>query len=157
MPERGGIIRVEGFPFLAGFRWSVGKLMERFIKELANKKIFGTKCSKCGYTYVPPRSRCGRCHAKMAEGDLTELPGKGTLESFTVAHVELDGAGNFLDLDRPKVIGAIKLDDADSIVFFPVEEIDPKELKEKMRVEIVWREEPKGEIADIRYFKPLRG
>jgi len=148
------IIKVEGLPFVACFGWSVGFQMERFIKALAKKKILGAKCPKCGYTYVPPRSRCGKCYAKMGEKDLIDLSGKGSLVGYTVAHVELDGAGNFRDLKKPKLIGAIKLEGADSTIFMPIEEIDPKKVKEGMKVVIQWSKETKGELKDIKCFKP---
>ncbi|MEM2618351.1 MAG: Zn-ribbon domain-containing OB-fold protein [Candidatus Hadarchaeales archaeon] len=130
--------------------------MERFIKSLAERKILGTKCPKCGYAYVPPRSRCGKCHAKLGEKDLIELSGRGVLVGYTTAYVELDGEGNFRDLEKPKTIGAIKLEGADSILFMPIGEIDPKEVKEGMKVEPKWREETKGELGDLEYFKPSR-
>ena len=150
------VVRIRGMPFVAGFRWSVGKMMERFIKTFADKKILGSKCPKCGYTYVPPKSRCGKCYTGLEEENLVELSGKGDLIGYTRAYVELDGKGRFLDLSKPKVIGAIKLEGSDSTIFMPVEEIDPKDVKEGMKVEVVWREETKGEIADIKYFRPVR-
>ena len=150
-----GIIRVQGLPFVAGFKWSVGFQMERFIKALANKKILAAKCPKCGYTYVPPRSRCGKCYAKLSEENLVVLSGKGNLISYTTAYVELDGEGNYRDLKKPKIIGAIKLDDADSTIFMPVEEAEPSAVKEGMKVEVQWREQTKGELADLKYFKPV--
>lgn len=148
------IINVAGLPFVAGFKWSVGFQMERFIKALAQKKILGAKCSKCGYTYVPPRSRCGKCYAQVGEKDLIELSGKGTLMGYTVAYVELDGAGNFRDLKKPRLIGAIKLEGADSTIFMPIEEIDPKKVKDGMKVVVQWNKETKGDLKDIKYFKP---
>ncbi|RLC59324.1 MAG: DNA-binding protein, partial [Chloroflexi bacterium] len=36
-------------------------------------------------------------------------------------------------------------------------EVKPGDLKEGMKVEVVWREEPKGELADIKYFRPVKG
>ena len=150
------VIRVSGLPIVAGFRWSVGKMMEKFIKSFANRKILAAKCPKCGYTYVPPRLRCGKCYTKIEERNLVELPGKGTLIGYTTAHVQLDGKGNFLDLDKPKVIGAIKLEGSDSTIFMPLGEVDLKKVKEGIKVEVVWREETKGEIADLLYFKPAR-
>ena len=150
------VIPVRGLPFVAGFRWSVGFQMERFIKSLANKKILASKCPKCGYTYVPPRSRCGKCCTKLEEANLIELSGKGNLVGYTTAYVELDGSGNFRDLDKPKVIGAIKLEGADSTIFMPIEEVDPKDVKEGMKVEVKWRDETKGQLADIEHFRPLR-
>lgn len=149
------VLPVKGLPLSAGFRWSVGELMERFIKELGNRKILGGKCPRCGYTYVPPRVRCGKCYAKIGAENLTELSGRGVLEAYTTAYVELDGNGNFRELDKPKLIGAVRLEGADSTIFMPLVEVDPDKLTEGVEVEVVWREETKGEIADIRGFKPV--
>jgi uncharacterized OB-fold protein len=148
------VIKYKGLPFVAGFRWSVGFLMERFMKSLVNKKILAAKCPGCGYTYVPPRSRCGKCYAQLGETNLVELSGKGRLVSYTIAQVELDGSGNFRDLEKPRVIGAIKLEGVDSTIFMPLEEVDPKEVKEGMEVEVKWRDEMKGP-ADLA-FRPVR-
>ena len=90
----------------------------------------------------------------MAEGDLVESKGKGKIASYSAAHVELDGKGNFVDLKAPKIIGAIKLDDADSTIFLPVVDSDAKKLKVGAEVSVVWSDQPKGEIADIKGFKP---
>ena len=154
--EKREIIRVSGLPIVAGFQWSVGKMMERFIKAFADRKILAAKCPECGYTYVPPRLRCGKCSKQFEQKNLVELSGKGSLIGYTTAYVQLDGKGNFLDLDKPKVIGAIRLDDSDSTIFMPLGEVDPQDVKEGIRVEAVWRKETKGEIADIMYFKPTR-
>lgn len=154
--EKREVIRVSGLPIVAGFRWSVGGMMERFIKSFADRKIVAAKCPKCGYTYVPPRSRCGKCFTEIKENNLVELSGKGTLVGYTTAYVQLDGKGNFLDLDEPKVIGAIKLEDSDSTIFMPLGEVGPKDVKEGIIVEAVWRKETRGEISDIMYFKLAR-
>ncbi len=154
--EREGIVRVKGLPFVARFKWSTGFLMERFIKSLAEKKLLGAKCPSCGYTYVPPRSRCGKCLTKLGEKNLVELSGRGVLVGYTTAYVGLDGEGNFVDLEKPRVIGAIKLEGADSTIFMPIGEIDPEGVREGMEVEPKWREATRGELADIEYFKPSR-
>lgn len=154
--EKKEVIRVSGMPIVAGFRWSVGIMMERFIKSFADRKILAAKCPTCGYTYVPPRSRCGKCYSRIAEEHLTTLSGKGTLVGYTTAYVRLDGKGNFLDLNAPKVIGAIKLDDCDSTIFMPLGKVEPRDVKEGITVEAVWRKETKGEIADLLYFQPAR-
>lgn len=153
-PSNDEVITVESMPIVAGFEWSVGELMDRFISELANKKIFGAECSDCGYTYVPPRLRCGKCYSEMGKDELVELSGRGTLVSYTKASVELDGSGNLEDLDEPFVIGAIRLEGADSKIFMPIKEVDLDEVEEGMEVEVEWVEEPEGEISDIKYFKP---
>ena len=156
MKSKSEIVDVPSLPFVAGFNWSTGYLMQNFIQELAKRKILGTKCPACGYTYVPPRSRCGKCYAKIEEKDLITLSGKGSLVSYTIAYVELDGKGNFEDLEEPVIIGAIRLEGADSTVFMPLEGIKPQDITDGLRVEVQWREEMKGELADIKCFKPAR-
>jgi len=150
-----GFVRVQGLPFVAGFSWSVGFQMERFIKSLKDKKLLASKCPQCGYTYVPPRNYCAKCYAQIDEKDNLELSGEGTLESWTVAYVELDGKGNWVDLKEPKIIGAIKLDGANSLIFMPIE-AKPEELEKGMKVAIEWNKELKGAISDIKCFKPKK-
>jgi uncharacterized OB-fold protein len=154
MESKSEIIEVQGLPFVAGFNWSTGFLMQRFIEELANRKIMGVRCPECGYTYVPPRSRCGKCYAKIEEKNLITLSGKGILVGYTTAYVELDGNGNFGDLEEPGIIGAIRLENVDSTIFMPLEGIKPQDVCEGLKVEVQWREEIKGDLADIRSFKP---
>jgi len=154
MPKKSAIVDVQALPFAAAFSWSTGFLMEKFIKELANRKILAAKCPGCGYTYVPPRARCGKCNAKIEEKNLINLPGTGKLVSYTTAYVKLDGNGNFQDLEKPEIIGAIKLDKADSTIFMPLEGIKPKDVTDGLKVKVQWREETKGELSDIKCFKP---
>ena len=151
---KSGIVEVQPLPFVANFNWATGFLMQKFIQELAKRRILAAKCPGCGYVYVPPRSRCGKCYAKLEEKNLIALSGKGTLVSYTTAHVKLDGQGNFLDLEKPQVIGAIRLDKADSTIFMPLEGVKPKELTEGLKVEVRWRDETKGELSDMRCFGP---
>ena len=129
--------------------------MEKFIKSLADKKLLGAKCPKCGYVLVPPRTRCVRCNAKIGEGDLVELSGKGVLTGRTLAKVKLDGKCNFVDRKEKKIIGAVKLDDADSTLFMPIEADDLVKLEIGTAVSIQWSDETKGDISDIKSFKPV--
>jgi len=155
METKSNVITVQGLPIVvANFNWSVGFQMERFLKALGNKKILSAKCPECGYTYVPARNRSGKCYARMDEKDLVEISGKGILLSYTRAYVELDGKGNWIDLKEPKIIGAIKLDGADSTLFMPLGEVQFENLKIGMLVEPVWNSELKGSWKDIKYYKP---
>ncbi len=157
METKPNLITVNGLPIVvANFNWSVGVLMEKFLKALAQKKFLASKCPSCGYTYAPARNRCGKCATKMEEKDLLEIPGKGTLVSYCLANVELDGKGSFSDLKTPKMIAAVNLDGANSTLFMPLEEIDPKNLKIGMKVELAWNAETKGGWKDIKYLKPAK-
>ncbi len=158
MEAKASVIKVNGLPIVqAAFNWSVGFQMEKFLKALASKKFLASKCPACGYVYVAPRNRCGKCSVKMEEKDLVELSGKGVLTGFTVAQVELDGKGNFVDLKKPKVLAALRLDGANSTVFFPLEEVEPKDLKIGMKVALEWEKEAKVGWKNLKYFKPDQG
>ncbi len=139
---------------MAGFEWSVGKMMEEFIKTFEDKTILAVECPNCEYVTVPPRLRCPNCNNELEKDDITELPGEGTLVSYTQSNVELDGEGNFVDLEEPEIIGIIKLDEADSQIFMPVGETDIAELDIGQKMEPVWREGTEGQIEDLKYFKP---
>ena len=157
MEAKTDIIDVQPLPFGAGFNWSVGVLMETFIKTLADKELLATKCPKCGYTYVPPRLRCGQCCTRMEEAHLVTLSGKGTVVTSTTAHVRLDGSGNFVDLKEPEVIASVKLEGADSTVTLPIKGANPEDVSEGTAVEVKWREEAKGDLEDIEGFTLVAG
>jgi len=143
------IIKVDGMPLGAGFNWSVGVLMEKFMAALAGKKLLAGKCPKCAYVVTPPRTRCPKCNGKIGEADLIELSGKGRLLGKTVTGVKLDGKCNFAPLPKAMVIAAVKLDGADSTLFLPLD-ADPAKAAIGAAVSVQWSAETKGEISDIK-------
>jgi uncharacterized OB-fold protein len=155
MNDKEQIIKVVGLPLGAGFNWSVGVLMEKFIKTLADKKLLGTRCPKCGYVTTPPRTICVKCNSKTGEDNLVELSGKGALAGRTSARVKLDGKCKFVDLEEPEIIGAVKLEDANSTLFMPIVGEGAEKLEIGAEVAIEWSDETKGEISDIKGFKPV--
>ncbi len=54
-------------------------------KLLNEKKFMGSRCKKCGTTYVPTKSICPKC--KVGEMELVEMKGKGKLAAYTVINV----------------------------------------------------------------------
>ncbi|MHA1448153.1 MAG: Zn-ribbon domain-containing OB-fold protein [Candidatus Hodarchaeales archaeon] len=66
------------------------EFMQKFIDYLKEGKLYGTKCSKCGKMYLPPRERC-QCNAGpeslewFHQDDLT-----GKLATFTVVRFAPD-------------------------------------------------------------------
>lgn len=145
---------IQRMPISASFSWSVGKYMDRYIKELKNKKFFGVKCPKCGNIYLPPRMICGSCFTKMDEW--VEVSDKGTVESFTIGYVRLDREeGGLKDLEKPEIIGLIKHDGTDSCLVHRLDEVKPEDVKVGMRVQAVWSDEPEGNLGDVKYYKPI--
>jgi uncharacterized OB-fold protein len=131
-------------------RYTAGLAGERFFRALKERAVLlATRCDRCGVTYCPARAFCERCLAAL--DDEREVGPAGTLESFTVVHVGLDGRR----LDTPAVIGLIRLDGADTCL---VHRLDPgrrAQLEIGMEVEAVF-EEPatrRGHLDDIRWFR----
>jgi len=52
-----------------------------FNQFLSEKKLMGSKCAKCGATYLPPRALCKKCHSQ--EMEWVEMVEKGKLAAFT--------------------------------------------------------------------------
>jgi uncharacterized OB-fold protein len=138
------------------FRHTAGRFASRFFRELRdNQKIYGVRCPQCQRVLVPPRPVCERCFASVDEW--VEVRHQGTLEAFTICYVP------FLGLPKPPVaMIMVKLDGSDTglqHLLGGVDLSDPEKSKELvkigMRLEAVWREQRRGEIGDIQYFKPV--
>jgi len=54
MEKKSEIVNVQTLPLVAGFNWSVGFMMQRFITALARKELLAARCPTCAYIYVPP-------------------------------------------------------------------------------------------------------
>jgi len=147
-----GIVELS-LPMDAAFNWSVGAYMERFFSGFKHKKFLGIKCPDCGKVFVPPRMICEDCFAETEEW--VELGDEGTVEGYTVGYVKVDEkAGGLADLDEPDIIALIKPEGADTCLIHRIAEAKPSDIEVSMRVRAVWAEEIRGELADLRYFKP---
>jgi len=138
------------------FRHTAGRFASRFFRELRdNQKIYGVRCPKCRRVLLPPRPMCERCFAPIEEW--VEVGHQGTVEAYTVLCVP------FMGLPPPPLgMAVVKLDGADTglnHILGGIEFSDPDKsgeaVKIGMRVEAVWREQRRGEILDIQYFKPV--
>ncbi|MBC7106008.1 MAG: hypothetical protein H5T97_08710, partial [Firmicutes bacterium] len=43
------------------YQWALGPVNTRFFQEFKERRIFGTRCPKCGRVLVPARAFCARC------------------------------------------------------------------------------------------------
>lgn len=131
------------------YKYSVGSLASKFFVDLRDKKVLkAAKCPKCGFVNFPPRSVCPQCFAKIE--DLIEIPGTGTLVSFTQVHYE----SSVQPIKPPFAMGIIKMDGADTGLLHFLGEVDFKNLKAGMKMEPVFNEKRNANILDIKYFKP---
>lgn len=133
------------------YKWSAGIAGNKFFQELRdNKRIMGTKCSKCSRVLVPPRIFCEECFTDDMEW--VEVKHTGILRTFATSYFSKEGKR----LKDPWMVGIIKLDDADGGLVHFISETNPDELQMDMKMEAVFAEERKGGILDIKYFRPLK-
>lgn len=60
--------------------------VSKFFLDMANEgKVMGTRCEKCGKTYVPPYPNCPDCFGKTS---WVEAPSSGVVEAFTVCYTQ---------------------------------------------------------------------
>ncbi len=106
--------------------------------------LLGSRCEACAYTYVPARIFCERCFAELTAD--TECGPGGTLESFTMGHVGIDGE----PLEEPIAIGLVKLDGADTVLMHRLIGEGPWEIGMRVTVEV--RSHRGGSMDDIEGF-----
>ncbi|MGH2783711.1 MAG: Zn-ribbon domain-containing OB-fold protein [Actinomycetota bacterium] len=130
-------------------RYTPGIAGDRFFRALRDQgKILATPCKACGVAYVPGRAFCERCFAALDEWVLVG-PG-GTLESFTIVHVDLDGRAV-----EPHDVGLVKLDGATTVMVHRILTKRGDEPRVGARVEAVLKQKKNrtGSINDIDGFR----
>jgi uncharacterized OB-fold protein len=144
---------VEGdLPFYSVY--TVGIAGERFFRALKDEgKILGTYCTNCEVLYVPGRLYCERCFAHLDDESWFDAGTRGTVHTFTVMHIDLDGT----PLETPRILAFIEIDDTDGGLVHNLGEIDPDEVFIGMCVEAVFKspEERTGSINDVLHFRPV--
>ena len=129
---------------------SAGPVRSKFLLYLRDQqKLMGTKCSICGRVYMPARSVCLECYEDMEEW--VEVSKRGVLETYTIRYEQ----SPLFPSDRQLAIGVIKLDGADTGLVHRLGEVDVTHIRIGMRLEAVFADLPKGDIRDIRYFRPI--
>ena len=136
------IRRIEG-SMPVGFRYTPGVGNLAFFEALRDRGVLlGSRCDACGVTYLPARIFCERCLASIAAD--TECGPEGTVESFTIAHVDVDGE----PLDPPTRYGLVRFDGADTVLLHRL--LDDAAIGDRVRA--VLRDERSGSILDLEGF-----
>jgi len=132
--------------------YTAGVAGQRFFEELKeNGKIYGSKCEKCGLTYVPARIYCEKCFNNLEEKDWVDVGTEGTLYSYTFLHRTKSGEAK----EDPSLLAAVKIGDGLIIHRLGECEADNLTIGQPVRAELKPKQERKGSIEDISYFKPL--
>ena len=119
-----------------------------FIELMNNKKLLGTKCSKCGKIWMPPRINCSDCYVPA---DWIEVQQTGTIEVSTIAWFTTSA---FIK-NVPYAMGFIKLDGTDTALLQGIfsENLVPSKIKKGKRVRAVFQKEREGKMTDF-FFVP---
>jgi uncharacterized OB-fold protein len=133
------------------YKWCYGSSITKFFEKTKNeKKIYGARCTKCKKVLVPAVIVCGRCFAPTEE-KWVEVKDEGIIDSFTIVNLPYPGQPT----TPPYCYGFVKLDGADTLFVHLISGIPFEKVKVGMRVKAVWNEERKGDLYDIKYFKPV--
>lgn len=133
--------------------YTVGRAGEKFFREIMNGKIFGAKCNSCNVTYVPPRTYCEKCFARL-EAHYIDVGIKGTVHTFTQCYEAYDGTKK----ENPSIVAMIRIDGTQGGLVHWLAETDFKGVYIGMPVEAVFKpkKDREGSIRDIKYFKPIK-
>ncbi len=132
-------------------RYTPGVAGEAFFTALKDRGEFlASHCQSCGITYCPARLFCERCFDELS-ADRTAGPG-GTLESFTVGYVGVEGE----PLDEPVALGLVRLARADTVLLHFLVDVDHLMIGQRVVPAFEAKGKRTGSILDLRGFRPAR-
>ncbi len=141
------------------FKWAGGPYLGRLLTELRDHGIlWAAQCPGCQRLLLPPRIVCAACYTRLPEfpEGWIRLSGKGTLEDWErIVYPQMDPETGEIR-SEPYIHGTFRLDEGVVYVHnLGPEELDEKDLRKGMRVEMVMRppEEREGKPTDIKYFR----
>ena len=138
----------------AQYAWDAGIAIGRYLAELKQGHIIGTRCHLCRRTVVPPRNFCEWCFRPMDEW--VYLEDLGVVNTYSITYVRWD----MVRVKEPIIPAVIEIAGASKGmgIMHLLGEVDPEEVKIGMEVKAVWKPaaERTGAITDIKYFKPVK-
>ncbi|OPX98757.1 MAG: hypothetical protein A4E62_00995 [Syntrophorhabdus sp. PtaU1.Bin002] len=102
----------------------------KFVDLLAEGKVEGSACKKCGAKFFPPRADCAACFSK--EMDWYDVPKKGTLETFTTAQYAPFG----FEADPPYTMGVVNFGEGPKLFARLAKDIKIEDIKIGMDVTV---------------------
>ncbi|MFB6266138.1 MAG: Zn-ribbon domain-containing OB-fold protein [Halodesulfurarchaeum sp.] len=136
----------------ADYLYTAGPIGDEFFTRLRDDgTLVANTCPECGTTFVPPRLYCEDCFVEL-EAEFEELPGTGTVETYTVARIDTRER----ELDEPRVLAMIAMDGADTSLLHEVA-ADPAAVETGMAVQAMCKDpdDRTGEMTDIVHFEPV--
>ena len=99
-----------------------------FVDSLAEGKLTGTICKKCGKKYFPPRMDCAQC----LDSDIEWFDVKGPGKLVTFSKVE-SGPSGFEEV-QPYVLGIVEFPEGIRVLAKISNKIDPATIKAGMEL-----------------------
>lgn len=132
------------------YKYTLGGQSKFFLDLKEHKKLQGTKCNKCGKTWMPPRIACSDC---FEDTEWIELPYTGEIMVSTIVWYT---TSDFIQ-KIPYGVAFIKLDNADTGLLQGIfsENLVPSKVKKGQRVKAVFKtkEKREGKMTDF-FFVP---
>ena len=136
------------------YTWSTGVAIGTYLEGLKKGKLLGVRCRSCNRIMVPPRMFCEECFKTVDE--FVPVQDTGTINTFAICYIKTDASRQ----KRPQLPAVVELDGASKGmgILHLLGEVKPADVKIGMKVKAVWKpaRERKGDITDIRYFRPMR-
>jgi uncharacterized OB-fold protein len=132
------------------YDYSAGPIVGHFLRGLAEERIEGRRCPRCGMVWLPPRGYCERCF--VATDAWVPVGPEGALEAFTIVGQKFENLP-----DPPYVIAFCRLDGADTALVnflrMPLEDIEAaaRQLRPGTRVRACFKEQRAARITDFHY------
>jgi len=120
-------------------------MTSKFFKGLLEKKLYGTKCPKCGATFCPPRAHCWNPECRVEETEWVELPLRGEVFTFSAMAFSATPFLNTL----PFIIAYVRVEGCCTTVPTRLVEINPWDVYPGLTVNIHFIDNPKGDIMDL--------
>lgn len=118
-----------------------------FFAGLANRRLLGTRCGDCRYTYATPRLHCTNCGR---ETDWVELPREGRIHTFTTCFF---GSEEFLK-ETPFHLVLVEFDGVDTLLLARLIGVrGPEEIRIGMNIRAKFRRNSQLKPTDV-YFVP---
>lgn len=123
----------------------------RFFKGLLDGKIFGTRCPRCGDTWVPVRTHCWNLDCNLEKTEWIEMPLKAKVHTWTIA-----GWSGRSSLKRLPIILVYGIVEGSKVAIAnELQGIDPWDVEFDMPLKIVFKpsDERIGAVTDF-HFEP---
>ncbi|MFO8009596.1 MAG: Zn-ribbon domain-containing OB-fold protein [Dehalococcoidia bacterium] len=102
-----------------------------FVDHLAEGRLMGTTCKKCGKKYFPPRMDCAQC--LDSDVDWFEIKGPGKLVTYSCINF---GPSGFEEV-QPYILGIVEFPEGVRVLAKISDNVDPGTIKTGMALKPV--------------------